>query len=195
MGEKKTNYRLAAVILGGVVVLCAVSAFALQATSTYEFCSATCHEMNVHAEELRFSSHAKDKDGKRIDCVQCHIPAGFGPRYFSVKTYSGLKDLYVHFFGDPDNLYRAELQPVARRFIDDANCLACHADLSLDAKGEKPISAIGKLAHDAYQGKNGQARSNCAGCHINLAHLPEFDRRLTVNTEFTSRILHKEALR
>ncbi len=110
-----------------------------------------------------------------------------------MKTYLGAKDLYVHLADQPESLDRAALQKSARRFMDDDNCLACHEDLYKDAKGEKEISAIGKLAHDAYLGKNGQARSNCAGCHINLAHLPEFDQRLDINAGFKSRLLKEEA--
>lgn len=195
MGDKKTNYRLAAIAICAFLVFCAVTGFALKATSSFEFCSQACHEMNIYAEELQYSTHAKDKDGKQITCDQCHIPNGVGPRYLAVKTYSGLKDLYVHVVDKPDSLDRKTTQAVARRFVDDANCLSCHEDLYKDAKGEKAISEIGKLAHDAYLGKNGQARSKCVGCHINLAHLPEFDRRLDVNKEFSSRILNKEAFR
>lgn len=194
MGEKQKRYRLAALGLGVFVVFCVVTGFALHATSTMEFCT-SCHEMHAQAEELRYSPHAKDKDGNPITCSQCHIPPGFGPDYLVVKTYSGIKDLCVHFFVQPEVLVRVELQPVARRFVSDANCLKCHEDLSKDAKGEKPISELGKLSHDAYLGKNGQAKSNCAGCHINMAHLPEFDRRLDVNKAFAARIQNKEALR
>lgn len=194
MDEKKRNYRAA--LIGGIalVALLAVTAFSLKATSTVEFCT-SCHEMKVHAEELKYSTHAKDKDGKAIICSDCHIPAGYGPRYLSVKIYSGMKDLYVHFVEQPESVNRAEQQPVARRFLDDANCLRCHEDLYKDAKGEKEVSREGRLAHDAYLGKNGQARSNCAGCHINIAHLPEFDRRLDVNKEFAERIQKQEAYR
>lgn len=194
MDVKKGKYRV--FLIGGValVAFCAVTAFSLKATSTVEFCT-SCHEMKVHAEELKFSAHAKDKDGKPITCSDCHIPAGYGPRYLSVKIYSGMKDVYVHFVEQPENINRAEQQLVARRFVDDNNCLRCHEDLYKDAKGEKAISREGQLAHDAYLGKNGQARSNCAGCHINMAHLPEFDRRLDVNKEFLERIQKQEAYR
>lgn len=194
MDEKKNSFRLA--LTGGIVLVLflAVTAYGLKATSTVEFCT-SCHEMKVHAEELKYSTHAKDADGKPIICSDCHIPAGYGPRYLSVKIYSGLKDLYVHYTEQPDSINRAEQQLVARRFVDDANCLRCHEDLYKDAKGEKAISLEGKLAHDAYLGKNGQARSNCAGCHINVAHLPEFDRRLDVNKEFARRIQKQEAYR
>ena len=194
MDVKKGKYRVFLVSGIALVAFCAVTAYSLKATSTVEFCT-SCHEMKVHAEELKFSTHAKDKDGKPISCSDCHIPAGYGPRYLSVKIYSGLKDVYVHFVEQPENINRGEQQLVARRFVDDNNCLRCHEDLYKDAKGEKKISREGQLAHDAYLGKNGQARSNCAGCHINIAHLPEFDRRLDVNKEFLERIQKQEAYR
>lgn len=195
MVEKRSQYRTAFLALGACVVVCCVSGFALYATSTMEFCSSACHEMEIYAEELRYSPHAKDADGKVISCSQCHIPSGIGPDYFAVKTYSGLKDLYIHIVHGPDSLERAHLQTSARRFIDDDNCRKCHEDLYKDAKNEKAISELGKIAHDAYLGKNGQAKSGCAGCHINMAHLPDFDKRLDVNKEFAERMEKKEALR
>ncbi len=195
MAETRKPYRTPAILFGVLVVFCGVTGYALHATSTMSFCSSACHEMNIYEEELRYSPHAKDAEGRPIACSQCHIPAGFGPDYLAVKTYSGLKDLYIHVVYAPDSLNRVMLQPVARRFIDDDNCLKCHADLYKDAKGEKQISELGKLAHDAYLGKNGQAKSNCAGCHVNMAHLPEFDRRLDVNKKFAERIQKREALR
>ncbi|MDL2269011.1 NapC/NirT family cytochrome c [Desulfosarcina sp. OttesenSCG-928-A07] len=196
MDEKKKKSRVV-FIAGGialVVVLLAVTTYGLKATSTVGFCT-SCHEMKAHAEELQYSTHAKDKDGNETRCSDCHIPSGYGPRYLSVKIYSGVKDLYVHFREAPESINRAGEQLVARRFLDDANCLRCHEDLYKDAKGEADVSREGRLAHDAYLGKNGQARSNCAGCHINIAHLPDFDRRLDVNTEFAERIQKQEEYR
>lgn len=194
MDVKKRNTRVVGIAAVALAVFCAVTAYSLKATSTVEFCT-SCHEMKLHQEELKFSTHAKDKDGKEITCSNCHIPAGYGPRYLSVKIYSGVKDLFVHFTENPESIDRGRQQLVARRFLDDANCLSCHEDLYKDAKGEKEVSKEGRLAHDSYMGKNGQARSNCAGCHINIAHLPEFDRRLHVNKEFAERIKKQEAYR
>lgn len=183
-------------LLGGIVfaVVLVGGPASLKATSTTQFCL-SCHEMSTNQMEMKFSTHAKDKDGKPIDCVQCHLPPGIGPKYLTVKVYSGVKDLYVHFFTDVEELNRMEMQVTARRFIDDANCLACHEDLYKDAKGEKPISELGKVAHDAYLGKNGNVRNGCANCHINLAHLPSFDKNLDINAKFASRILKQEELR
>jgi len=168
-------------------MLCGISGYALHATSSTEFCM-SCHEMKPYQKEVAFSSHAKDKEGTPIDCRQCHIPLGIGPRFFAVKIYSGTKDLAVHFRSKPDRLNRIQAQQVARRFVDDANCLACHQDLYKNAKGDAPVSVFGQLAHDAYLGKNGNTKQGCAGCHINLAHLPSFDQRLPANAAFASRL-------
>lgn len=194
MDRKKKN-RTILMAFGLVIVLSLATAYGLHATSSMSYCSTACHEMNIYAEELRYSPHAIDKDGNPISCAQCHIPLGFGPDYLAVKAYSGIKDLYVHIVDAPTSLNRAELQGMARRFVKDDNCLQCHADLYQNAKQQGAISEIGKLAHDAYLGKNGQAKSNCAGCHINIAHLPDFDKRLTINKEFAERMDKKEALR
>ncbi|MDR1778057.1 MAG: NapC/NirT family cytochrome c [Desulfovibrio sp.] len=186
------NHVLPRAVLIGLVAVLAASAWGLSATSSREFCL-SCHEMSPQAEEQRWSSHALSADKKPVACAECHLPPGFGPRFVAVKIYSGLKDAVMHFFL-PDGsqpgggLIRAELQPQARRFVDDDNCLRCHRDLYKDARGEQAVSELGKIAHDSYLGKNGQARSNCAGCHRNLAHLPVFDRRLDANRAFAERI-------
>lgn len=187
----KRKYRIAGLALGAFVLFSAFSAYALHATSTTEFCSSACHEMNQHYEELKFSSHFKDKDGKEIGCADCHLPAGYGPKYLTAKTYIGMKDLYVHYIVAPDEFVRVQHQATARRFIDDKNCLRCHKDLDKDSTGKEPISRLGKIAHDAYQ--NGEAKDNCAGCHINIAHLPMSDRRFPQNDEFSKRLDNKQA--
>lgn len=169
-----------------VITLAGVTAFAFQATSTNEFCTA-CHVMKRHQTELRFSPHAVDKDKNPIRCVQCHLPNSFGPKYVAYKTYLGVKDVLVHTFGDPDDFYRAELQATARMFIDDDSCLACHEDLMKTTEG-KPISLEGKLSHEAYLGKNGCTNRGCADCHQNTAHLPPFDRRYVVNSAFAAKL-------
>lgn len=194
MSGEKRGYRFLGGLLVLVVMICGASAYAIHATSSTDFCL-SCHEMAPNQKEQKFSSHAKDKDGKEIGCSQCHIPPGVGPRFMAVKVYSGIKDLAVHMWSKPETINRLASQSVARRFIDDANCLACHPDLYKDAKGEKPISDTGRIVHDAYLGKNGNTKSTCAGCHISLAHLPEFDRRLEVNAAFKASLLQKEEQR
>lgn len=189
-GEKPMPYpRKRVWIVGGIILTaCVVLAGAGVAyTSGTDFCL-SCHEMRVYREELKLSSHARDADGKEIACSQCHIPSGNVLRMASAKAWLGLKDLWVHHVDGGEDLNRAAMQPVARRFTDDANCLACHRDLTRNAKNDGPISQEGKLAHENYEGRNGQARSNCVGCHRNLAHLPVFDERIPVNRKFAQKL-------
>ena len=56
----------------------------------------SCHEMQTHKDELEKSSHALDKDKHPIECAQCHLPTGVGPRYVAVKMYSGVSDIWAH---------------------------------------------------------------------------------------------------
>lgn len=175
-------------IAGAVCVgLIACTAGAVHLTSTTTFCL-SCHEMRVYQEEQAYSPHAKDADGKEIGCSQCHIPAGNIFRMLMGKSWMGVRDVVFHLQGEGENLERLALQPVARRFTDDANCRKCHQDMKLNARKDGPISIEGSLAHDNYLGKNGKSRSGCVGCHQNLAHLPEFDARIPSNSEFAAKL-------
>lgn len=154
-------------------------------TSSTEYC-VSCHEMKRYQLELKASSHVKDAEKKEIGCAQCHIPPS-GLRWISIKVVFGVKDIYAHYFGEPDDLDRLKLQQFTRRFVPDENCIACHKDLMKNVKNE-PINEIGKQAHEAYLGKGGNTVSNCSGCHQNMAHLPTFDKRYTVNAKFAERL-------
>lgn len=173
------------ILLGAAVIILLMS-IAMARTSTTDYCT-SCHEMEKYKAELEKSSHAVDKDKNPIQCRQCHIPNSIGPKYLTVKSFFGIKDLVVHNFGNTENLDRRKMQAFARRFIPDENCLGCHNDLNKDKKGNK-ISEIGRLCHEAYQKKNGTTKQGCAGCHYNMAHLPKFDRRFFFNEEFAKRL-------
>lgn len=187
-GKKGKIIALAVVALILVILATAMS---FQYTSRTEFCI-SCHEMKANAEEMLYSKHAVDKDKKKIECWQCHVPINFGIRYLVVKTYVGLKDVVVHFAYDMDKLDRRMMQMIGKRFVPDENCLACHPDLTKNLKNEK-ISEIGRLSHEAYSGKNGNTKSNCSGCHTNMAHLPQFDRHYDKNAEFAKKLAEKKS--
>lgn len=184
MPLRRTRLWIAA-LTGSVAILAA--SVGVVRTSATPFCM-SCHEMRVYQEELDASSHAKDAKGQPIGCSQCHIPGNGLVRMLAAKAYMGAKDVWSHFVEGGYDLDRAAMQPVARRFTDDANCRACHEDLMRNAKNDGPVSPEGKLAHDAYLGKNGQARSGCAGCHTNMAHLPVFDQRIPRNAKFLAKL-------
>jgi len=188
--ERKRPLKLIFILFIVAAAIILAMSISMARTSTTEYCI-SCHEMKTYKEELEKSSHAVDKDKNPIQCKQCHIPNRIGLKYLTVKTVLGLKDLYVHNFGDPDNLNRREMQKIGRRFIPDKNCLACHEDLNKNVKGEE-LSEIGRLCHESYQGKNGNTKRGCAGCHFNMAHLPTFDRRYLFNAEFAQRLPLKQ---
>lgn len=188
MPPRSRSFWIMALVLAMVVL--GASAYGVKATSTTAFCL-SCHEMTVYQKELESSSHAKDAKGVPLGCSQCHIPGSGIVRMVAAKAYLGAKDVWAHYGGKGEDLDRAAMQPVARRFVDDANCRACHQDLARNAKNDGPVSEIGRLAHENYEGKNGISRNGCAGCHRNMAHLPHFDQRLAVNAKFAAKL--KEA--
>lgn len=173
-------------VVAAIVIISAGVSF----TSSTEFCL-SCHEMRRYQAELEMSPHARDADGNPIGCSRCHIPNSNVARMLAAKTWMGLKDIWVHNAAAGEPLNRAEMQPIARRFTDDANCRSCHADLTRNAAATGPISAEGRLSHANYLGENGQSRNGCAGCHINIAHLPHFDARIPANAKFAAKL--KEA--
>lgn len=182
---------LVALVIAGTILLAVIS-LTMARTSSTEFCM-SCHEMKIYKDELKKSSHAMTKDKLPIQCKDCHIPNSFSGKFVVVKTVLGFRDTVVHYLGDPENLNRREMQDFARRFVPDENCLACHQDLMKDTE-DKELSEIGRLSHEAYLGKNGQTRRGCAGCHFNMAHLPDFDRRYSFNAEFAKNLpLKKES--
>jgi cytochrome c-type protein NapC len=189
---KKNFGKIAIIILiGGILCLAAIS-LTMAKTSSTEYCI-SCHEIAPYKAEMEKSSHAVTKDKKPIECRDCHIPNNFGGRYLIVKIVLGMGDVISHHFGDPENLDRREMQKKARKFIPDGNCRKCHEDLTKNVKDEE-LSEIGKLCHEAYLEKNGQTRRGCAGCHFNMAHLPDYDRRYTFNEKFAKNLpLKKEA--
>ncbi len=176
------------IIGGGLVVACLVLVSSAVAwTSRTAFC-VSCHEMRVHQAELALSAHARDANNQEIACSSCHIPSANLVRMLAAKSWLGIRDVWVHNFGNPNDLDRREMQVVARRFTDDANCRACHIDLMRNAKNDGSNSLEGQLSHANYLGENGQSRSGCVGCHINIAHLPAFDQRIPVNQKFALKL-------
>ncbi len=63
MNGKKRNPGYMVILLIAVVVVGSAGAYGAHVTGQTEFC-VSCHEMKPQEHELKFSSHAKDKDGQ-----------------------------------------------------------------------------------------------------------------------------------
>jgi nitrate/TMAO reductase-like tetraheme cytochrome c subunit len=176
-------FGLMALLLLVTLAMATVQGF--ERTSTTRYCI-SCHEIRSRFDELAKSVHAVDWDGQQMECRSCHVPPRFGLKLIAIKLL-GVKDLLVHYSVDVERLDRRQMQVDALRIIPDENCLECHQDLYRDTEGEE-ISELGRLGHEAYLGKNGSTRRNCAGCHPNIAHLPEFDRHYPFNSAFAERL-------
>ncbi len=147
-----------------------------------------CHDVKQYQHELKYSSHAFDKDKKEISCEQCHV-FHFSP----LTSYYARDEYYDKKIFEPGTFDRAKMQKNARLTDITAKCQECHKDLTKNAKGDGPVSQLGGLAHDAFLGKNGSTRKTCSGCHINIAHLPESDMDLMIKAEFAKKLADNPA--
>ncbi len=141
-----------------------------------------CHDVKTYQYEKKYSSHALDKNKKEITCGQCH-----DFHYNPVTAYVAREEYFNKKIFKPEDFDRKRMQENVKKAVPAKKCLVCHEDLSKNIKGE-PISEIGQLCHDAFEGKNGTTNRNCAGCHINIAHLPQFDRDLMINADFARKL-------
>ncbi len=145
-----------------------------------------CHDVAMYERELKASPHAVDKDNKPITCDQCHH-FHFNP----LTSYYARDEYYDKKIFPPGAFDRREMQVTARKSMKAEKCQACHKDLYKNVKGE-PISEIGRLCHDAFLGKNGETRRTCTGCHLNIAHLPPFDRDRPFNAVFAKKLMENQ---
>jgi len=130
-------------------------------TSSVDFCTVNCHEMSASFREWQTSSHFDNDTGVVAECADCHLPTGFLPK-IKAKIYFGIRDTVVHYFGDPENLDRAELAASALKNITDDSCTACH-------KNPFPsgLPRGGLLAHSRLrEGEKGK----CVQCHRQMVH-------------------------
>ena len=147
------------------ILLFVLSSAVVTTTSTDTFCL-SCHEMRPFRDELLLSPHAKDAEGQPIGCAQCHIPNSGIFSMLGTKAYMGVKDTWVHFTDATPAMDRKAMSEDAAESIADSNCLTCHSDLMLNAKGNGPVPVKGKKDHETYLKNNPHPdRGGCARCH------------------------------
>ena len=143
--------------------LFSITYYTMVRTSTPEFC-ALCHEIKPAVRAWRASTHVNNAVGVMADCMDCHLPA---PQhmfdFFFAKTYHGMKDVVVHFVGDPYD--RAKTRESAYVAFDNDQCLKCHRNLL-----NMPNRRGGMLAHRSVLYARPGYEKRCVGCHYDLVH-------------------------
>ena len=148
-------------------VMISVSVYAVHETSTSEFCM-VCHEMRIVGEQGWMKSvHYENPQGIVAQCRDCHIPVNIINMLWT-KTRDGLKDIYVHWFGNavPHQMDWNELRVNARKKIVDESCRKCHSILTPQGA---PIKTI--FAHREYMRmKRNAFHIRCIECHTEDFH-------------------------
>jgi nitrate/TMAO reductase-like tetraheme cytochrome c subunit len=141
-------------------------------TSTTPFCL-SCHEMKVMQEELSATAHFRNRAGVRVECKDCHVPAGQLAKL--VAKIRALDDVYAHVAGSIDTpekfearrLEMAEAVWASMRGSRSQPCQVCH---SFDAMVLDKQSARPRFKHQQAR----ESGATCIDCHKGIAHkLPE----------------------
>ena len=128
--------------------------------SSDSFC-VSCHEMSQAHESWKQSTHHTNPSGVKVTCISCHLP----PRehyvsHLTQKAYTGIKDLFVHYFGEYD---LAAAREHVLKTLPNEWCLSCHSNL-LAMPSSGPVETVHKEALDS--GRDGGY--GCVTCHDNL---------------------------
>jgi nitrate/TMAO reductase-like tetraheme cytochrome c subunit len=143
--------------------LFSMSYFTMVRTSTPEFC-ASCHEIKPAVVAWRSSTHTNNASGVVVDCMDCHLPA---PQdtfdFFFAKTYHGIKDVAIHFFGDEYDKEKARNNAYAA--FENSECQKCHRNLL-----HMPYKRGAMLAHRSVLYARPGYEKKCVDCHYDLVH-------------------------
>ena len=130
-------------------------------TGTNEFCG-RCHEMMPHLYTWKMSSHTVNVHGVTANCVDCHLPPA-GLHHYTYKAYSGLRDVVVHYLGNPSKVDWEGKKFTKEDYLFEDGCRRCHQDLIPPG-----LKRGGFLAHREWI--NGRTRKKCWDCHENMVH-------------------------
>jgi len=162
------KYFIAGILVGtGILIafpLFSVFYYTMVRTSTPQFC-ASCHEIQPAFNAWKTSTHVNNAQGFVADCMDCHLPAPHDTiNFFYAKTWHGLKDIFVHFFGGEYD--REKNRQIAYATFKNEQCQKCHRNILYI-----PNSRGAMLAHrDVIYARPGYEKQ-CVDCHKNLVHM------------------------
>ena len=107
---------------------------------------ANCHIMNDHLDAWTHSSHRA-----LATCNDCHMPAGFIPKYFTKAEHGFFHSLA---FTTGDFHQPIQIKERSRRVVENA-CRKCHQD----------------IVHDIEATASSGAAMSCIRCHSGVGHM------------------------
>ena len=145
----------------GAIICFVILENVMKPFSTSKYCG-SCHEMDTAYKTWEVSSHGANRYGFRVECVDCHLPSKDNYfKYMAKKTYTGLKDAYIHYFGDEYNLEDVRGKVIAN--FPNSNCMKCHKELLAS-----PESSDALAAHKEFLNQPGDSKMKCVTCHSDL---------------------------
>ena len=141
-----------------------ITYYTMVRTSTPQFC-ASCHEIQPAYNAWKTSTHVNNAQGFVADCMDCHLPAPHDTlEFFYAKTWHGLKDIFIHFFGEPYD--REKNRNAAYASFKNKQCQKCHRNVLFipNKRGAMLAHRTVLYAREGYEKK-------CVDCHKNLVHV------------------------
>jgi len=168
----KSKFYKPLIIILGLVIAFVVLPFiswiitdeGITATSDATFC-VSCHSMEpfekAHTADIHGGTNAH---GVRATCAQCHLPHDSSFNYLYTKARTGIHDLWVENFGDPENIDWEAKREHSESYVYDSGCITCHTNL------QKATMATNKafIAHRDYFLE--VIDDKCVTCHQNVGH-------------------------
>jgi nitrate/TMAO reductase-like tetraheme cytochrome c subunit len=115
-------------------------------------------------EAWKTSTHVNNAQGFVADCMDCHLPAPHATfDFFFAKTFHGIKDIALHFIGEPYD--RQKMRELAWETIHNDQCLKCHRNLLYI-----PNKRGAMLAHRTVMYPRPGFEKKCLDCHRTLVH-------------------------
>jgi cytochrome c-type protein NapC len=161
------------IVLGaGIVVgIFALASFdmVMHETSTDEFCSTSCHEMEIPLKGLQQTAHFSNSHGVSVGCADCHIPKEFGPKM--LRKIEASREVWGHVIGliDTPEKYAAHRGAMRERELsrmranDSQECRNCHQLERMDFDAQD--RAVRRY-HRAMKSRD----KTCIDCHADIAH-------------------------
>jgi len=165
----KKFLKLALIISVGILIGMLLSLFTAhmaEETSDEEFCG-SCHSMEPMVKAFRDDIHGgNNRVGFKATCTDCHLPHDGVVNYMFQKSLTGMHDIYVETFGDPEKINWEAKRKNRRHFVYDSGCLRCHKNLrEATLSNHKAL-----IAHKAYFYKKDEIDLSCVTCHENVGH-------------------------